>query len=76
MPEVIVPNDGWEGDAPGAVSVWFYSDGQQVAQDSLLAEVMVEKATVEIHAPAAGRLHIRISADGLVHKGDVLATIT
>ena len=75
MHEVIVPRDLWEGDAEAVVSLWFFDDGQEIQPGALLAELMVEKATVEIHAPCAGKLAIRAPAESVVRKGDLLAVI-
>ncbi|HEY8706483.1 MAG TPA: lipoyl domain-containing protein [Burkholderiaceae bacterium] len=72
---MVVPLDAWDGSTEASVSVWFFEDGQVVQPGVLLAELMVEKATVEICAPAGGRLHIRAPAESVVRKGDVLAMI-
>lgn len=75
MHEVRVPADAWEGDAECSVSMWFYPQGQAVAQGVLLAELMLDKATIEVHAPAAGRLKIVVPLEGVAKKGDLLATL-
>lgn len=75
MPEVRVPTNAWDGDAECTVSMWFYPTGTLVAQGALLGELMVDKATVEVHAPAAGRFVIVVPLDGVAKKGAVLATV-
>jgi pyruvate/2-oxoglutarate dehydrogenase complex dihydrolipoamide acyltransferase (E2) component len=36
----------------GVVATWFVSDGDQVASGQLLGEVMVDKVSAEVVAPA------------------------
>ena len=75
MVDVVVPEDAWEGDAEGAVSVWFFEDGETVQAGALIAELAFEKVAVEVRAPVAGTLRIRAPAEALVRRGDVLAAI-
>ncbi len=41
----------------------------------MIAEIMVEKVTIDIEAPASGRLVIVMPVDTPVHLGDVIAKI-
>ena len=75
MVEIVVPEDAWEGDTEGAVSVWFFEDGQAVQAGALIAELMFEKVAVELRAPVGGTLRIRTPAEVPVRRGDVLAVI-
>lgn len=75
MVEVRIPADLWEEDAEGAVSVWFFEDGDSVTEGDTLCEVMVEKSTFEIAAPASGRLLIVLPAAEPASRGDVIARI-
>lgn len=76
MIPVIVPEGTWEGSDPGSVANWFFENGALVREGDLLCEVMTEKVTHEIHAPASGVLTIRAPTDTVVYKTGVIAVIT
>lgn len=73
--EIIIAQDMWEEDSEGVITTWFASDGGQVQQGSLIAEVMVEKVQHEILAPASGTLTISRQVDDVIVKGDVIGVI-
>lgn len=73
--DIRVPDDLWEGDTEGVITAWLVSDGAEVAQGDLVAEVMVEKAQYEIEAPLSGKLTIAKEEDEVVEKGSVIATV-
>jgi len=76
MTNITVPEGLWSGDEQAASIVsWLYSDGARVKQGEIVAELAVEKATVEVVAPASGILRIAIEPDVPVGMGAVLATI-
>lgn len=59
----------------GVVATWFVSDGEAVRQNQLLAEVQVEKVTVEVSAPASGAIRIVVSEQAVVSQSTVIAYI-
>ena len=65
---VIKMPDIGEGIAEVEVAAWHVRPGDEVAEDQVLAEVMTDKATVEIPSPVKGRV---LSLGGKV--GEVLA---
>lgn len=74
MSEVCVPANLWqEGDA--AISAWLYGNGELVREGSVIAELMVEKSSFEIVAPASGKLTILVAAEESVAKGQMVAKI-
>ena len=74
--DVKIPKDLWEDAAlEGVVLMWIYSDGAPVKQDDVLMEITVEKAQLEIKAPATGRLKIVAPPETIIHMGDVVGTI-
>lgn len=77
MAEVAIPEGLWDTTKTpeGIVANWFYADGSSVPADATIAEIMVEKATYEIAAPAAGKLHIAVPKDGVIRPGTVIARI-
>lgn len=73
---VIIPADLWdEDDQTGSMLLWLHADGAHVAAGELIAEVLVEKVTLELAAPATGTLRIRVEAEAVVNKGDMIAVI-
>jgi pyruvate/2-oxoglutarate dehydrogenase complex dihydrolipoamide acyltransferase (E2) component len=75
MADVTIPEDLWDEDLEGAISVWFFEDGDGVNEGDTLCEVMVEKSTFEILAPASGTLTIAIEVEVPLNKGDTIARI-
>ena len=63
-------------EAEGVVSTWFVDDGGTVAAGQRLAEAMVDKASVEVPAPAAGVVHLLVAEEDAVTQGAVIAQIT
>ncbi len=62
-------------DAEGVLATWFVSDGDQVAAGQLIGEVMVEKVSGDVHAPASGRVHLLVAEDQIARQGDVIAVL-
>lgn len=55
--------------------VWLCPDGALVDEGQLIAEVLVDKATVELHAPTSGRLHILAAPVDAIGRGQLVAMI-
>jgi len=75
MTDITVPEDLWDTDDEGVIFAWVYADGALVEQGKLIAELTVEKAQLELNAPASGRLHILVPAETVVRKGTVIGRI-
>lgn len=74
MTDIVIADNLWdEGEA--AISAWLYADGDRVAAGTIVAELMVEKSTMEVIAPAAGRLRILVAAEEPVAKGQIVARL-
>lgn len=63
-------------EAQGVVSTWFVREGEQVAAGQLVAEVQVDKVSVEVPAPQAGTVHLMVCEEAVVVQGTVIATIS
>ena len=74
MIDVRIPDALWE-DGEAAISAWFYADCDPVREDDVIAELMVEKSSFELLAPATGRLEIVVPAEESVVKGQIVARI-
>ncbi|HET8936698.1 MAG TPA: dihydrolipoamide acetyltransferase family protein [Polyangiales bacterium] len=73
--EFKLPDIG-EGVAEGEVVAWHVQQGDPVAEDQIMVEVMTDKATVTIGAPKAGKIaELRAQVGSQVRVGDVLVVI-
>lgn len=76
MAEVLFPQlSEREPDAEGVLATWFVGDGDQVASGQLIGEVMVEKVSGEVLAPAAGQVHLLVGEDQTARQGEVIARV-
>jgi pyruvate dehydrogenase E2 component (dihydrolipoamide acetyltransferase) len=73
--EFRLPDIG-EGVTEGEIVAWHIKEGDRVAEDQLMVEVMTDKATVTIGAPRGGKIDKLLSGVGTIVKvGDVLVVI-
>ncbi len=73
--EFKLPDIG-EGVHEGEIVRWIVPEGGEVAEDDPVVEVMTDKATVEIPAPAAGRIARHMVTEGeIANVGDVIFVI-
>lgn len=70
-----IPDELWDGADEAVLSRWYYNEGDLVEQGALIAEVMVEKISFEILAPASGRLNIAAPEEAVVRPGAALGRI-
>ena len=76
MADVLFPQLSEEDPtAEGVLATWFVSDGDQVTGGQLLGEVMVDKVSGEVVAPAAGRVHLLVAEEQTARQGDVIARV-
>jgi pyruvate/2-oxoglutarate dehydrogenase complex dihydrolipoamide acyltransferase (E2) component len=73
--DVLIPDDFWDNDTEGAISSWLFTDDDHVEAGDLIAEVMYEKSTNELRAPASGQLKVIVAAEQPVKKGQLVAQI-
>lgn len=73
--DVIVPVDLWEEASEAVITSWLASDGGDVTEGDVIAELMVEKIQYELVAPATGALKIIKDVDEVVEKEQQIATI-
>jgi pyruvate/2-oxoglutarate dehydrogenase complex dihydrolipoamide acyltransferase (E2) component len=65
-----------EGLTEGEIARWLVSEGQEVAEDDPLVEILTDKTTVEIPSPAAGKVtRILVEEGKVVPVGTVLVVI-
>lgn len=75
MVDIRVPEDLWQDDRQGVIVSWLYKDGARVEEGKLITELMVEKAQLELFAPASGRLKIRCEPETIVERGQIIGSI-
>jgi pyruvate dehydrogenase E2 component (dihydrolipoyllysine-residue acetyltransferase) len=75
MPDFKLPDLG-EGVTEAEVDRWLVKEGDSIAEDDPLVEVITDKATAEIPSPFAGVVtRIHVDAGGVVPVGTVLVSI-
>lgn len=73
---ILIPATLWDDDSPGVISTWLFEDGDTVTEGAVVAELMNEKVSFEITAPAAGRLSIEVPAEAEVALGQRIGAVT
>jgi pyruvate/2-oxoglutarate dehydrogenase complex dihydrolipoamide acyltransferase (E2) component len=61
--------------ARGVVATWFVREGESVETGQTLAEVQVDKVTVEVPAPTAGIVRLLVEEGAELAQGEPIATI-
>ena len=78
MIDVTVEPGAWSETEPGTEALldrWLVEDGAAVEAGQPLAEVVLVKATLEIVAPAAGRLVHRVKQGDTLAQGVPIASV-
>ncbi len=73
--EIKVPRTTKE-EKTGVLLSWYKNNGDMVQEGEEIAEVMIEKVTVHIKAPASGRLKILVKENEEVAQGQVIGVIS
>lgn len=71
----ITVGGAWTDDDEGVIVSWLFTDGATVKEGEVIVEVMLEKAQMEIEAPASGKLSVLLEADEVIKNDTVLGTI-
>lgn len=72
--EIKVPAVG-ESITEVTIAQWFKKEGDQVEMDEVICELESDKATFELNAESAGKLHIIASEGDTLEIGDVICEI-
>ena len=74
---VAIPMTLWESDGTeeAVLAEWLAADGATVAEGDELAELMVDKVSLVLDAPASGTLEIRTAEGSPVGLGTTIAVI-
>ncbi len=60
----------------GVLLSWYKNNGDMIQEGEEIAEVMIEKVTIHIKAPASGRLKILVKENEEVAQGQVIGVIS
>lgn len=76
MSETITfPEMSKDPDAEGVVATWFVQTGETVKAGQVIAEVMVDKVSVDIEAPIDGVVTCLVEEEGVAKQGQEIARI-
>lgn len=73
--DIVIPKEAWGDSLDAVVVTWIYQNGATVAQGRPIAEVMVEKAQIEVVAPASGRLTILAGPETVIGRDQIVGRI-
>jgi pyruvate/2-oxoglutarate dehydrogenase complex dihydrolipoamide acyltransferase (E2) component len=73
--DIVVPREMWGDSMEGVVVTWIYQNGAKVAKGQPVAEIMVEKAQLELVAPASGTLTILAIPETVIGRDQVVGRI-
>ena len=59
----------------GVIATWFAQQGQTVKVGQVLAEIAVDKVTMDLEAPVAGVITLHVDEEAVVNSGQLIATI-
>jgi len=72
---IVVPAGLWEDGDTAVIGTWLYGVGEAVAAGAVVAELMVEKTSFEVTAPASGTLSIGVGEEAEVQPGQVIGRV-
>lgn len=61
--------------AQGVIATWFVKNGELVKVKQVIAEVMVDKVSLEVEAPLAGTVTLLVEEGATVLQGAPIARI-
>lgn len=61
--------------AEGVLATWFVRDGEAVRAGQVIAEVMVDKVSLDVEAPIDGMVTLLVEEEAAVLQGTAIARI-
>jgi len=74
--DIVFPEFAEDGDERAKVVAWLVADGQTVAQDDEVVELLTDKATFTVPSPCAGRLKHFVKEGQEIDVHTVLGTVS
>ena len=75
MTDILIPVGLWSEGENAVIGSWLYADGDMVHRGNIIAEVMVEKTSHELVAPATGTLRIAVPEEEELTPGQSVGRI-
>ena len=73
--EIRFPVVSKDAGATGVVATWFSRDGETVVPGQVIAELMVDKVSIDLQAPQGGVLRTLVAEEAEVTQGDQIAVV-
>ena len=73
--QVHCPDLSKDAEVSGVIATWFAQDKQTVQQGQVIAEIAVDKVTMDVEAPATGVIHLLVAEESEVTSGQLIAEI-
>lgn len=75
MTDILIPHGLWSQGDTAVIGSWLYADGDVVHRGNVIAEIMVEKTSHELIAPATGILRIAVPEEVELAPGQSVGRI-
>ena len=72
---ITFPEMSNDPEAQGVVATWFARTGESVKAGQVIAEVMVDKVSVDVEAPIDGVITCLVEEEGIAKQGQEIARI-
>lgn len=72
---ITFPEMSNDPEAEGVVATWFVQSGESVKTGQVIAEVMVDKVSVDVEAPIDGVVTCLVEEEGVAKQGQEIARI-
>jgi pyruvate/2-oxoglutarate dehydrogenase complex dihydrolipoamide acyltransferase (E2) component len=72
---ITFPEMSNDPEADGVLATWFVNTGEPVKAGQVIAEVMVDKVSVDIEAPVDGVITCLVEEEGVAKQGQEIARI-
>ena len=72
---ITFPEMSNDPDAEGVIATWFAQTGETVKAGQVIAEVMVDKVSLDVEAPIDGVITCFVEEEGIAKQGQEIARI-
>ncbi len=72
---ITFPQMSNDPDAEGVIATWFAKTGETVKAGQVIAEVMVDKVSLDVEAPIDGVITCLVEEEGTAKQGQEIARI-
>ncbi len=72
---ITFPEMSKDESAEGVLATWFVKTGERVRVGQVIAEVMVDKVSLDVEAPIDGTVTLLVEEESAVRQGTPIASI-